>query len=320
MGLVRLNTHKPPLWLPGGHLQTVYPALFREVGGVDYKRERLGTSDGDFLLLDWHTAPATEGNRPLLILSHGFEGDSHRPYIKGMVKALGRVGVDCLAWNYRSCGGELNHTPRFYHSGATDDLDAVVRHAVKAGYQTIFLGGFSLGGNLTLKYLGEERARPAEIARALCFSVPMDLEACSRHLDSPMNHVYQKRFLNSLRVKVKEKGNRHPGAIDVSLLPAIRSVYAFDDVFTGPLHGFRGASDYYTQCSAKHYISSIRVRTLIVNAANDPMVPAGSLPLAEAGHLRDVDLWLTSRGGHCGFLDRHGRYWSEEIAVQFFRG
>ncbi len=318
MGLVRLNTHKPPLWLPGGHLQTVYPALFREVGGIDYRRERLSTSDGDFLLLDWHITPATGRSRPLLILSHGFEGDSHRPYIKGMVKALSGAGVDCLAWNFRSCGGELNDTPRFYHSGATDDLDTVVRHAIRAGYQRIFLAGFSLGGNLTLKYLGEKRGRPAEIERALCFSVPMDLEACSRHLDRPMNHVYQRRFLNSLRIKVKEKGNRHPDAIDVSLLPGVRSVYAFDDIFTGPLHGFRGAADYYTQCSAKHYITSIGVRTLIVNAANDPMIPVCSLPLAEVGHLRNVDFWLTSRGGHCGFLERQGRYWSEEIAVEFF--
>ncbi len=320
MGLVRLNTHKPPVWLPGGHLQTIYPALFRKVVGVDYRRERLGTPDGDFLLLDWHTPPATEENRPLLILSHGFEGDSHRPYIKGMVKALSREGVDCLAWNFRSCGGELNHTPRFYHSGATDDLDAVVKHAIRAGYRRIFLAGFSLGGNLTLKYLGEKRTRPVEIERALCFCVPMDLEACSRHLDRPVNHVYQRRFLNSLRIKIKEKGNRHPGDIDVSSLSRARSVYAFDDIFTGPLHGFRGASDYYTQCSAKHFISSITVRTLIVNAVNDPMVPVGSLPLAEVAHLRDVDLWLTSRGGHCGFLERRGRYWSEEIAVQFFRG
>lgn len=318
MGLVRLNTHKPPLWLPGGHLQTVYPAIFRKVGGVEYRRERLSTSDGDFLLLDWHTAPATGENRPLLILSHGFEGDSHRPYIKGMVKALSRVGVDCLAWNFRSCGGELNHLPRFYHSGATDDLDAVVRHAVQAGYQRIFLAGFSLGGNLTLKYLGEKRARPAEVERALCFSVPMDLEACSRHLDRTTNHIYQQRFLDSLRVKVKEKGTRHPEAIDASLLPGIRSVYAFDDIFTGPLHGFRGAADYYTQCSAKYFIASIGVRTLIINAANDPMVPVDSLPLAEVEQLRNVDFWLTSGGGHCGFLERQGRYWSEDIAVAFF--
>ncbi len=300
-------------------MQTVYPALFREVRGVEYRRERLSTSDGDFLLLDWHIAPATEGNRPLLILSHGFEGDSHRPYIKGMVKALSGAGVDCLAWNFRSCGGELNHMPRFYHSGATDDLDAVARHAVQVGYRRIFLAGFSLGGNLTLKYLGEKRARPAEIERALCFSVPMDLEACSRHLDRAVNHVYQRRFLSTLRVKVKEKGNRHPGAVDISLLPVVRSVYAFDDVFTGPLHGFRDAADYYTQCSSKHYISSIGVRTLIVNAANDPMIPVGSLPLAEAGSLTDVDFWLTSQGGHCGFMERRGRYWSEEIAVQFFK-
>ncbi len=320
MGLVRLDTHQPPLWLPGGHLQTIYPALFREVSGVDYRRERLSTSDGDFLLLDWHTAPSAEANRPLLILSHGFEGDSHRPYVKGMVKALSRTGVDSLAWNFRSCGGELNHMPRFYHSGATDDLDAVVKHAVRAGYSSIFLAGFSLGGNLTLKYLGEKRARPAEIERALCFSVPMDLEACSLHLDRPVNYVYQKRFLNTLLIKVKEKGSRHPGAIDVSLLPRARSVYAFDDIFTGPLHGFRDAADYYTQCSSKHYISSIGVRTLIVNAANDPMIPVRSLPLAEVAPLANVDFWLTSAGGHCGFLESGGRYWSEEIAVQFFRG
>ena len=319
MGLVRLHTHRPPFWLPGGHLQTVYPALFRVVDGVDYRRERLSTSDGDFLLLDWHIAAGRDEVRPLLILSHGFEGDSHRPYIKGMVKAFGQAGIDCLAWNFRSCGGEPNLTARFYHSGATDDLDAVVKHAVEAGYRTIFLAGFSLGGNLTLKYLGEERMRPREIARALCFSVPMDLEACSRHLDRPANFLYQSRFLDSLRIKIREKGNRYPDIIEASLLAGARSVYAFDDIFTGPLHGFRGAADYYRQCSAKYYIDSIDVRTLIVNAANDPMVPVSSLPLHEVGSLSNVDFWLVSRGGHCGFLERRGRYWSEEIALQFFR-
>lgn len=320
MGLIRKDTYKPPFWLPGGHSQTIYPALFRKVAGVPYRRERITTPDGDFLSLDWCAPASGDKPNPLVILSHGFEGDSHRPYIRGMVRELMSIGFDCLAWNFRSCGGEMNLTPVFYHSGATDDLDLVVKHAAGRGYRKIYLVGFSLGGNLTLKYLGERRERPGELARAICFSVPMDLEACSRHLGRFPNQVYQRRFLETLRIKIREKSAFHPDRIDVRLLAKARSVYAFDDLFTAPLHGFEDARDYYTRCSSKHYIASIGIPTLIVNAENDPMIPAGSLPLDEVAGLGKVDMWLTSRGGHCGFPEvRAGRqvYWSEEKAKQF---
>lgn len=318
MALVRQKSYSPPFWLPTGHLQTIYPALFRKVTGVSYRRERIMTSDGDFLLLDWCSSMPGDMSPALAIISHGFEGDSHRPYIKGMVRMLTGSGIDCLAWNYRSCGGEMNSLPRFYHSGATDDLDEVVGHALKAGYRKLFLIGFSLGGNLTLKYLGENRRRPEEVSRAVCFSVPLDLQACSRHLDRLENRIYQQRFLNTLRRKVLEKGRRHPDQINVRLLSSISSVFTFDDLITAPLHGFRNAPDYYQQCSARHYLATIDIPTLIVNAENDPMIPVDSLPVDTVSALRHVDLHLTRSGGHCGFLDRSGKlYWSELQAREF---
>lgn len=212
----------------------------------------------------------------------------------------------------------MNLGPGFYHSGATDDLNHVIEHAVSLGYRQICLVGFSLGGNLTLKYLGEKRIRPANIMKAICFSVPLDLAACSLHLDRFLNRVYQRRFLDTLRVKIRQKGLAHPARINVRLLEKVRSVYTFDDVFTAPLHGFEDAVDYYTQCSAKHYLASVGVPTLIVNAENDPMIPRASLPQELIADLSMVDLRLTPEGGHCGFLHTNGAYWSEEVARRFF--
>jgi predicted alpha/beta-fold hydrolase len=321
MGRAAPISYPSPAWLPSGHLQTIFPALLRKVTGVAYQRVREDTPDGDFLLLDWSFSRSDKRSKNLIILSHGFEGDSHRPYITGMVKAMNGAGHDCLAWNYRSCGGELNQTARFYHSGATDDLATVIAHATSFGYEKIGLIGFSLGGNLTLKYLGEERNRPSEIVRALCFSVPMDLEACSRHLDKPVNWVYQKRFLNSLRLKIAQKALTHPEVVDQSLLSGITSVYSFDNVYTGPLHGFANARDYYNRCSSKRYLSEIKVPVLVIHASNDPMTPAAYLPFDKIATLPHVTLQLTRKGGHCGFpfvQDGMLRYWSEEQAIHYF--
>lgn len=320
MALIRINKLTPPFWLPNGHLQTVYPALFRKVEGVTYQRERLVTTDGDFLLLDWCISLPGKKSSSLAILSHGFEGDSQRPYIKGMVKSLVTMGIDCLAWNYRSCGGVMNKSPQFYHSGATDDLQEVIDHALKKEYQQIFLVGFSLGGNLTLKYLGEERRRPKEIKKAVCYSVPLDLEACSLNLNRFSNRVYQRRFLRSVQVKIREKSLLHPNLINTALLKAIRSVYTFDDLITAPLHGFKNASDYYSKCSAKNFLLSINIPTRIIHAENDPMIPVSSLPFKELETAPQVEMLLTLSGGHCGFLEKQGNsYWSEKQTVDFFR-
>ncbi|GHB62767.1 YheT family hydrolase [Persicitalea jodogahamensis] len=320
MPLLRTHDHQAPFWLPNGHLQTIFPALFRKIKDVRYTREQIVTPDEDFLNLDWSQTGQGSANA-LVILSHGLEGDSQRQYILGMVRALTRQGFDCLAWNYRSCGGEMNKQLRFYHSGATEDLETVVRHALLKGYQTIHLMGFSLGGNLTLKYLGEKgKSVYSEIKKAVVFSVPMDLLACSRAIEKPENRLYLKRFLGSLKPKVHAKAAVFPEGINAGDYAKVKTFYDFDHIYTAALHGFEGADDYYRRNSAKYFVESIKIPTLIVNALNDPLVPAESLPQAAISRLPNVWLELTGAGGHCGFRDRktkNGLYWSEKRAIEF---
>jgi len=327
MPLISSDTYRPPSWLPNGHLQTIFPSVFRKVPEVNYVRERVDTPDGDFLNLDWAYAHGRPAEPPpsLVVLSHGFEGDSSRQYVRGMVRTMVRNGFDCLAWNFRSCGGEMNLRPRFYHSGATDDLDLVIRHALRKSYDRIYLVGFSLGGNLTLKYLGErgEKLLPSAIRKAVVFSVPMDLLACSRHLQRPSNILYQQRFLLTLKPKIEQKSRLFPQLIDSRKYHLIRSVYDFDDRYTAPLHGFRNAEDYYRQSSARYYLEGIPTPTLAISAINDPMIPVSSLPVETIARLPLVSLLLTRQGGHCGYRPMdpaENIYWSEQQALQFFSG
>jgi uncharacterized protein len=320
MPVIHLKSRISPYWLPNGHFQSIYPALFRQVTGIKYFREKIITADDDFLNLDWSYSDGI-GKRPLVILSHGLEGNSTRQYITGMVKILNRNGFDCLAWNFRSCGGEMNQTARFYHSGATEDLDAVMQHAFARGYDDVRLIGFSLGGNLTLKYLGEAgQAIDKRIKNAIVFSVPMDLKACSLAIIEPRNQVYMYRFLNSLKPKVVEKANVFPDSINLEKHRLVKTLYDFDHIYTSRLHGFDGAEDYYTQCSSMHFIEPISIPTMIVNAENDPIVPFKSLPIDLLSSHAHVTLLATKDGGHCGFRPAHLKdefYWSETQAVQF---
>jgi uncharacterized protein len=340
MPVLYTDSHLSPAWLPNGHFQSIYPALFRKIK-LTYQRERIPTPDHDFLNLDWSmgSKQLAVGSKQLVeidlqtlnsklqtlvILSHGLEGDSSRQYITGMVRLLNAHGYDCLAWNYRSCGGEMNLQPRFYHSGETTDLDWVVRHAIGKGYTEIYLMGFSLGGNITLKYLGERGTQlPPEIKKAVVFSVPMDLSACSHNINKRENWVYAKRFLGTLKTKAATKGTTYPQHINVGLLNQVKTVWDFDHFYTGPLHGFEGAEDYYRRCSSKYIVQNITIPTLIVNAKNDPLVPYESLPIAEIEQIPHVWLELTTQGGHCGFrpqmLADEGVYWSERRALDFFQ-
>ena len=320
MPLIEIKSKISPYWLPNGHFQSIYPALFRKISGVIYHRERIVTPDGDFLDLDWSCA-TNAGSRKLAILSHGLEGNSTRQYILGMVRLLNQHGFDCLAWNFRGCGGEMNKTARFYHSGATEDLDLVVQNALDRDYDRIHLLGFSLGGNLTLKYLGELGADlNPKIRNALVFSVPMDLRACSLSIIQPENKVYMHRFLNTLRPKVNAKAAFFPDRINVNDQKHVRTLYDFDHIFTAPLHGFNGADHYYEQCSSKFFIKDIAISTMVINAKNDPIVPFQSLPLDELRSHTKVCLVATLDGGHCGFRPasvKNGAYWSEERALEF---
>ncbi|MHC2993054.1 alpha/beta hydrolase [Pontibacter sp. HJ8] len=307
------SKHKPPFYLFNGHMQTIVPSLFRQVEGVTYQRERIITPDDDFIDLDWSRA----NSKTLAVLSHGLEGDSHRPYIMGMVKVLNESGVDALAWNYRSCSGEPNKLLRSYHLGASDDLDVVIRHALSSGnYHTVLLVGFSAGGNISLKYLGESPQQvPSEVKRAAVFSVPIDLKSSAQRI----SRVYTQRFLKTLGQKLEQKKELYPDELDLSDYSLFWSFPEFDNKYTAPIHGFKSADDYYARVSSKQFLQGIQIPTLLVNAKNDPFLTKNCYPLEEAEQNPYLYLETPEDGGHVGFAEdmRHNIYYSEARAVRF---
>lgn len=304
-----------PFYLFNPHLETIVPSAFRKVKLPPYTRERIATPDNDFLDLDW----LKMGNEQMVILSHGLEGDSSRPYMQGMAKAFSLGGWDVLAWNCRSCSGEINRSRRMYHHGVSDDLETVIEHALSEGYRRLVLVGFSMGGSITLKYLGAHSARvPKEVNRAVVFSVPCDLGGSARALSEKGNTFYRKRFLRKLGRKIKAKASQMPGVINCEGYEKINHFPEFDGRFTAPLHGFKDADDFYRKASANQYIPEIRVPTLIVNAKNDPMLPESCYPVELAREHPFVFLEIPEKGGHVGF-SLHGRRmnWAEQRALEF---
>ena len=331
MPLIAPSTYKPPTRLWNGHLQTIIPALFRKVS-VNYVRERIDTPDDDFLDLDWGfsdlltpRSSLLAPENPLVVLSHGLEGSSTSTYLAGMVHHLTRSSFDCLAWHYRSCSGELNRQQRFYHIGDTGDLHHVLQHARTKGYQTIYLMGFSAGGSVTLKYLGEQgNAIDPTIQKAVTFSVPLDLIGATRRLEQWDSWVYNYRFNRTLKRKVLQKAAVMPDTFSTDAVRKARSVREFDALFTAPMNGFRDVTDYYTQSSSLQFLPAIAIPTLIVNAKNDPFLSPECFPEALARELPNVWMEFPEAGGHCGFPpkisgspDRPQPYWSEERAVAF---
>lgn len=317
MPLIQTTSYTSPIWLYNGHLQTIIPSLFRKVKNVPFRRERILTHDNDFLDLDW----LKSDNEKLVIISHGLEGDSRRPYIKGMAKAFGAAGWDVAAWNFRGCSGEINKNLRFYHSGSTEDLHTVVLHALEVGnYREVALIGFSLGGNLTLKYLGEDTDKlPNEILGSAVFSVPLHLHSSSIKISQRRNRIYSRRFLKKLKQKVEAKSQLMPDQLTLTHFDNIRSLEDFDDFYTAPLHGFENAQAYYEACSAIRFIDKINVPTLIVNAANDPFLSPECYPTEQVKGHPYVHLEIPAEGGHCGFplYNAKGMYWSEIRALEF---
>lgn len=303
--------------MSNGHYQSIYPSLFRKVTGVQYQRERIDTPDGDFLDLDWSRI----GRRKVAILSHGLEGDSNRHYILGQVKALNARGWDACAWNFRGCSGESNRTLKFYHSGATYDLETVISAVIASGlYDEIALIGYSLGGNLTLKYLGDSgETVPSKIKSAVVFSAPVDLAASSLKIGKWYNRIYMIRFLRSLHEKIKAKMPRFPGLLNDDDYGSVRDFKDFDDRYTAPIHGFKDAADYWEKCGAKPVLVNIRIPTLLVSAQNDPFLPPSCFPIEAARQSQYFHFENPKSGGHVGFMaiNLEGEYWSERRAVEF---
>lgn len=316
MPLLPTPRYQPPFWLANAHLETVVPSLFRKVELPDYQRERIATPDGDFMDLDWLKHSTLNGK--LVIVAHGLEGDSSRPYVKGMAKIFYEAGYSVLAWNCRSCSGEMNRAQRMYHHGVSDDLDTVVQHAMQ-NYSKLVLVGFSMGGSIILKYLGEQAGTlPSAVRAAVAFSVPCDLGASARALSQGANAIYRKRFLKKLKKKVMRKAEDYPEVIDCAPLGRIDHFPDFDSQYTAKLHGFTDANDFYTQSSAGQYLQDISIPTLLVNAENDPMLPESCYPIQLAEKQAFLFLEIPKRGGHVGFSQGKDKpTWAEERALAF---
>ena len=305
---------RPSPFLCNGHLQTILPVLLPRNFVIEYERERFELDDGDFLDLDW----VRSGSDKLAIFLHGLEGSSEDGFARGTAALLWSAGWDVLAWNFRSCGREMNRLVRFYHSGDTGDLDVLIRLVVPT-YSRVALVGVSLGGNVTLKYLGE-RIPPPSVIAAVAVSVPVDLRASAFALDHRWsNRIYLNRFMKSLVAKVEKKAISFPDQFDVRGIRSLRTLRQFDDRYTAPIHGFRDVEDYWNRSSARQFLPRITLPTLILNACDDPLLTAESFPVAEAEANPCLFLEMPKWGGHLGFVDlvRGIEPWSERRVVKF---
>lgn len=308
---------KPNLLFKHKHLSTIIPSILRKKSEIKFKRERVETLDHDFFDIDW----VHNSEESLVILLHGLEGSSDQHYIRSQASIFSKHGFSICAMNFRSCTEEMNQTQTLYHSGATDDLDLLIKK-IKRDHQfkQIYLIGFSLGGNVLLKYLGEKER--LDIKGACAFSVPMDLEACSYQLASGFNRFYSYVFMRTLRKKVKLIQKRFPETKIKNLnTKVLKTFLEFDEFVTAPLHGFRDGVDYWTQSSSKQFLKNIRVPTLIVNAQNDPFLAKECFPDAEEFNNDKLYLEYPEYGGHVGFLEKNlSNYcWMDEKALEFIK-
>ncbi len=290
--------YRAPWWLPGGHLQTLYGPLIGR-SKPRWKRERWDTPDGDFIDVDRVAGPA---DSPLVVLFHGLEGGSSSHYARAFARELGQRGWRGAVPHFRGCSGEPNRLPRAYHSGDADEIGWILRRLYgEASGAPLFAMGVSLGGNALLKWLGEDvRARDVLIAAAAA-SAPVDLMAAGDALGRGFNLVYTRAFLATMKKKGEFKLERFPGLFDGAAMRRARTLREFDDVVTAPLHGFHDTDDYWTRASAKPLLGCIAVPTLLVNARNDPFLPATALPRPDEVSLH-VHCDFPGEGGHAAFV------------------
>lgn len=316
--------YRAPAWLPGGHAQTLYAYLCARRPVVTYRRTRWETPDGDFIELDWVVEPIAGASRfdltrrarrdedsvlqnsgekqaPLVALFHGLEGSSRSHYALALMSAVRDAGWRGVVVHFRGCGGEPNRLPRAYHSGDSAEIDWIVQR-LREESATLFAAGVSLGGNALLKWLGETGASAGTIVkRAVAVSAPVNLMAAGNALGQGLNLLYARHFLATLHPKALEKLSQHPGLFDAARVRSARTLREFDDVVTGPLHGFTGVDDYWTRASSKPWLMRIAVPTLMINARNDPFLPESALP-AVTEISPAVVLDFPAAGGHAGFV------------------
>ncbi|MFN3568968.1 MAG: YheT family hydrolase [Polaromonas sp.] len=297
-------SYQAPWWLPGGNLQTIYAALRSQrylAEAPSFRRERWVTPDDDFVDVDFaqHISAA---DAPLLVVFHGLEGSSASHYAEAFADVARVRGWACAVPHFRGCSGELNRAPRAYHSGDFEEIDWILRRFQRGHAGPVLAVGISLGGNALMRWAGEMGAGAAAVVRAVAsVCSPLDLAASGHAIGQGFNRlVYTRMFLSSMVPKALKKLEQHPGLFSAEALLAARDLYAFDNVVTAPLHGFKNTEDYWERASAKPHMRRIAVPALALNALNDPFVPAASLPQA-ADVSAAVTLWQPRQGGHVGF-------------------
>ncbi len=315
MPLIEQTDYKPRFPFTNSHINTIFPAVFRRQSLPDYERERFNTSDDDFIDVDY----LRNDNKRLAIIMHGLEGSSASQYVQGTARLLHANNWDVAAVNHRSCSGEMNRQLRMYHSGATRDLHEFIQH-IASQYDHLVLVGFSLGGNMILKYLGDEVYPVHEKVRAAAtVSVPIDLKGGSLEIARFKNKIYDYRFLQTLCEKAYQKHLQFPEAVTIENLKKVKTLWDFDEYFTGPIHGFADADDYYRRCSSKQFLHQISIPTLLVQAQDDPFLSATCYPEVIAKASSYLNLMLPRHGGHVGFsLPGSDHYWEEYKIRDFF--
>jgi uncharacterized protein len=315
------DRYRAPTWFAGSHAQTIGPFFLRRPV-VHWRRERVEIGDGDFWLFDWFDTPAA--GAPLVVLFHGLEGGSQSHYARALAEHLAGIGWRCVVPHFRGCGGEPNRLPRAYHSADHAEIGAML-DAVRARIDAatcVYAVGVSLGGSALLNWLGRRGVAAAgTISAAAAISAPLDLMASGLAIAQGTNRIYTWHFLADLKPKALAMADRFPGLLDRKRIARVRSMWAFDDAVTAPLHGFAGTHDYWTRGSSKPWLRDVGIPTLVLNATNDPFIPAGSLPSA-----RDVNAVVTLEqpryGGHAGFavgpFPGNNR-WLPQRLVSFFR-
>ncbi|WP_322059893.1 hydrolase [Paraburkholderia sp. J63] len=301
--------YRAPFWLPGAHIQTIVPALFSHLPLPVYRRERWDTPDGDFIELDWvdapadvsGSAPAATSGAPLFVLFHGLEGSSGSHYARALAAAAHARGWHAVIPHFRSCSGPMNLLPRFYHLADAAEVDWVLRRLAARHAGPLVAAGVSLGGNVLLHWLAQQREDAKIVSAAAAISAPLDVHAGGKMLASGFGMIYTRSFLKTLKVKALQKLEQYPGLFDAQAVLATRNMFEFDDVVTAPLHGFQSAHDYWTQATVRPKLGEIAVPTLLINARNDPFLPGDVLP-ARHEVSAAVELEQPEGGGHVGFM------------------
>jgi len=310
------SPYRPPTLFKNGHFSTIYSAKFRLVDIAQPERERILLPDGDFIDLDW--SYTEKESDKLVVLLHGLEGNTSRPYIKGMKKHLTRQGFHTLGMNYRGCSGEPNTMFHSYNAGTTDDLDMVLQHILeKDRFKEIYLAGFSLGGNLLLKYLGERAFIAPQIKKAVAISTPFSLSASVEELHKFKNKLYSTVFLKDLKKKIQQKAQHFPEMLSRQEVKNIKTLLDFDMIYTAKAFGYESAYDYYEQCSSLGFLPNIQIPVYILNARNDSFLSEKCYPEDIASSRSNIFLEVPKYGGHVGFYDTDNFYYNERRTLDF---